>query len=299
MIEIKIINDLEKAKEVWEKLTPQELFYDVWDVRYCFYKLSVCPLYFYTAYDGDEPVALLPLQYNEKKNYLEFLAEELIEDNRPFFKKGYEYLIKDFLAIDFPHPLKIFDLMGEEEIITSLPLEDYVYFIKLEGLKDFNDYLTRDFTNRHRRHSFKSIFKNFEKNHKVEIVYDNFNDLNTLFELNVLSFEKESYLKTEIERQGFLDLVKLPLNWKMITVIVDGVKLAVSLSVVYNGAYLFLISGADVSTIKEAYKYLTKINLELAIKEKAKIFNLSLGDCNWKLHWHPDKSPRYKLEKVD
>ncbi|MFA6513983.1 MAG: GNAT family N-acetyltransferase [Patescibacteria group bacterium] len=297
MIEIKLVQDLEIAKEIWNKLTPAESIYDLWDLRYCFYKNNPQPLYFYVAYDDTEAVALLPLQYNEKKNYLEFLAEFFIEDNRLFFKKGYEYLLPELLKIDFPHPVKIYDLMGEEEIISSLPLEDYVYLADISDCENFSDYLKKAFPNKHRRHNFGAIFKNLEKNYSIQIVKEDFQDMEKLFDLNVKSFGKESYLGTGRERKDFLDLIKLPLEWKLVTVIVDGVKSAVSLSVIYKETYFYMISGADNSLVKDVFKYLTKINLELAIENGAKIFNTSLGDCNWKQYWHFDKSPRYKLEK--
>ncbi len=297
MIDIRLVNDLETAKKIWEKLSLQESLYDLWDVRYCLYKKNPHPFYFYVAYDNEQPVALLPLTYNEKKNYLEFMAESFIEDNRLFFSPGYEYLLADFFKINFPHPVRVYDLMGDSNLITDLPLEDYVYVADVSDCSNFDEYLIKYFPDRHRRHNFKAIFKNLEKRHELKIVYDDFSDLGNLFDLNVKNFAGESYLRTKAERQSFTDLIALELDWSMVTILVDGSKLAISLSVTYQNVYYYFISGADNSEVKDIFKYLTKVNIEQAIEKGVKVFNSSLGDCNWKQYWHFDKLSRYKFEK--
>ncbi len=297
MIEIKLIQDLEKAKEIWNQLSKNETLYDRWDVRYCFYKNAPAPLYFYVAYDGVEPVALLPLQYSPKGNYLEFLAESFIEGNHPFFKSGYEYLLPELFKIDWPHPVQIFDLDGIDEFTSALPLEDYVYYTDVSKFKNFDDYLLHAFPNGRKRYNFKRLFTILEKEHVLEIIRDDFSGLEALMDLNVKNFGDESYLNTKVERQAFFDLLQLPLDWKMMALAVDGHKLAYSLSVIYNQVYYYLIVGSDISEVKDAFKYLTKANMELAINSGAKIFDCSLGDCNWKQYWHLDKKPQYKFEK--
>lgn len=297
MIEIKLIQDLAGAKDVWNKLSKNETLYDRFDVRYCFYQNAPVPLYFYTAYDGEEPVALLPLQYNAKDNYLEFLAEAFIEGNHPFFKPGYEYLLPELFKIDFPHPVQIYDLDGEDKFILDLPLEDYVYYLDLAGIKSFDDYLLRAFPNGRKRYNFKRLFNLLEKEHTLKIIQDDFAGLEALMDLNVKNFGSESYLNTKAERQAFFNLLKLPLAWKMMALEVDGQKLAYSLSVIYNQVYYYLIVGSDISEVKDAFKYLTKVNMETAIKNNCQIFDCSLGDCNWKQYWHLSKKPQYKFEK--
>lgn len=98
MLELRLIQDLEIAQSIWEKLSPQESLYDLWAVRLCFYQNNPQPLFFYTYYENDEPVAVLPLEYNKRKNFLQFLAEDFIEGNKPFFKSGYEYLCRNYLV---------------------------------------------------------------------------------------------------------------------------------------------------------------------------------------------------------
>lgn len=298
MIEIKLVSDLKTAEDLWNKLSPKNNIYDLWNFRYCFYQSDPQPLYFYTAYDDDQPVALLPLQYNQELACLEFFAENFTENNQPFFASGYEYLSQRLFEQDFGKTIKAYDLDGIDEFTCALPLEDHVYFINLAGLGSFDDYLLKAFSDRKKRAKFRRIATLLEEKHEIKTIINDFDDLKLIMDLNVKSFGAESYLNIGKERQPFFDLIKLPLDWRSITVVVDGVKLAGSLSVLYRDTYFYMIAGADMSTIPDVFKYLTKANLELAIASGAKIFNCSLGDCNWKSHWHMDKQPQYKFVKL-
>jgi len=296
MIEIKVINDLETAKELWNELSPNENIYDLWDFRYCFYKYDTQPLYFYTAYDGPRAVALLPLQYNQELDCLEFFAENFMDNNRPFFVSGYEYLTDNLYNQDFPYPAKFYDLDGIDQFTRSLPLEDYIYFIDIHNFKNIEDYFLQAFPNGRKRSHFEKMCT--PKNLDFKVIKNDFNDLEVIMDLSVNRFGEESYLRTEKERQPFYDLLKLPLNWQLVSIAINGRKLASSLSVIYRDTYFYLIGGWDLSEAPNILKYLTKANLELAINNRTKIFNCSVGDCNWKSYWHMDKFAQYKFIKL-
>ena len=298
MIEIRVIKDLAEAKAIWNELSPNETIYDLWDFRYPFYLSNPQEVRFYAAYDENRPVALLPLQYCVGPDILEFFAEDFMDNNRPFFAPGYEYLLPQLFEQNFGKSLKIYDLDGVDEYVKALPIEDYVYFINLAGLNSFDDYLKQAFPDRHKRENFKRLFTLLERDHDIKVIPNNFSDLELIMDLNVKRFGTDSYLNTTKERQAFHDLIKLPLDWRMTTVIVDGVKQAGSLAVVYKNIYYYLVVGSDLSQNPNVFKYLTKLNLESALASQAKIFNCSLGDCNWKSHWHMDKYPQYKFFKI-
>jgi hypothetical protein len=297
MIKKILISDLNEAEKIWRALSPDEMIYDLWDFRFPFYKIYSYPLYFYTVYDDDEPVALLPLQFNKEWGGLEFIAEELAYDNKPFIKAGYEYLIPE-LFNDLNIRTKIFDIAGIDDFTKNLPLEENsVYFYDISEFKDFDYFLLSAFPNGRKRYNFKRLFTNLERDHEVKVVYNNFSDLELLMDFNVKYFGEESYLRTTEERQPFFDLIKLPFNWNMITIEVDGKKLAISLSLIYKDIYYYLIVGSDITEVPDAFKYLTKVNLEEAIKNKAKIFNCALGRGGWKEYWHLEKYPQYEFIK--
>jgi hypothetical protein len=298
MISIKEINDLPEAEALWRALSPNKIIFDEWDFRYCFYKHDPLPLHFLAAYDETELVGLLPLQYSQQFKCLEFFAENFIENNHPFFKPGYEYLSEELLNYNFEYPVKIYDLDGDDDYLSALPVEDYVYYLNLDGLNSFDEYLQKYFSDRRKRAKFRRVSSLLEEAHTIKVNYNDFNDLALIIELNVKNFGDESYLKSAKEYQPFYDLLKLPFAWQVVTITADGVKVAGSLSVLYKGIYYYLIAGADREAVSDIFKYLTRVNLELALKAGANIFNSSLGDCNWKNHWHMDKYPQYKFIKL-
>lgn len=297
MIEIRCLRDIKEAEEVWRALSPQELIFDLWKFRFCFYQFSPKPLYFYTAYDNGEPVALLPLQYGASEDWtgLEFFSEEFSLCLRPFVKPGYEYLIPKLFQ-SLPVSAKFLDLLGVDEFTKSLPIDDYLYYLEIGKFKNFDDYLLSAFPNGRKRYNFKRLFTLLEKEHQVKVVYNDFNDLELLMDLNFKHFGEESYFHSDYERQSFKSLLTLPLDWRMITIVVDGVKLACSLAVIYKKTYYYLIVGSDISEVRDVFKYLTKVNLELALKEGLEIFDLALGNCGWKEFWHPSKTPQYEFD---
>ena len=298
MIKIEVVNDIKEAERLWRLLSPEESIYDLWDLRYCFYKHDVQPLFFYVAYDDGEPVGLLPLQQNlntEVECY-EFFAENFTESNRPFVKPTYEHIIPQLFEAA-PKVTKIYDILGVDEYTRALPIEDYVYRMDISEMHDFDDYLATKFANAKKRSNFKRMFTLMDRDHEVKVVHNNFADLEILMDLNVKHFGEESYLRTDKERQPFRDLLTLPLDIQMITIEVDGEKLAASLAIVHKGIYFYLIIGSDISKIDNVFKYLTKANLELALNRKSKMFNCALGACNWKDYWHLDKQPQYEFIK--
>lgn len=297
MIKKLFINNIIEAEKLWNLLSPKETIYNLWDFRYPFYKVYSYPLYFYTVYDDAEPVALLPLQLNKDWKGLEFIAEELAYDNKPFVKPGYEYLIPE-LFNDLEIRTKIFDIAGIDDFTRNLPLEENsVYFYNITDFNSFDDFLLSAFPNGRKRYNFKRLFSNLERDHEVKVIYNNFSDLELLMDFNVKYFGEESYLRTTKERQPFFDLIKLPFNWNMITIEVDGKKLACSLSLIYKDTYYYLIVGSDITEIPDAFKYLTKVNLEEALKNKVKIFNCALGRGGWKEYWHLKKYPQHEFVK--
>lgn len=302
MIAIREINELNAAKKIWEELSPKKSIFDDWHYRYCFYKYDPCPLHFYVAYEeqnGQEvAVGLMPLQYNKDWGGLEFFAEEPCADNKIFCLPGYGHLIPLFYQ-HLKGAAKFYDIEGDDEFTNKLPIEDYVYYLNVSKLKDFKEYLYQAFPTAKKRNNFERLFRILERDHQVEVLYNNFSDLELLMDLNVKHFGEESYLRTDEERRPFRDLLSLPLDWRMITIVVDGEKLACSLAVIYEGTYFYMIIGSDISKVTDVFKYLTKANLELALKEGVTIFDCALGNCGWKEYWHFDKKPQYEFIKED
>ena len=128
----------------------------------------------------------------------------------------------------------------------------------------------------------------------LEIVFNDFSDLDNLFKLNVGSFAGESYLSQEEERRPWRELIKANFDWRLVSLRRNGETVAASLSVLYNGYYHYLITGVDFAAYPGLGKYLNKVNIEEAIKARARYFDAGLGDCGWKNLWHFDTIAQYE-----
>jgi len=299
MLEFKVITDLETARQLWNELSPGESIFDLWDFRYCFYKHDPYPLYFIAAYESQSNsdanlVGLMPLDRHPKFGY-EFLAEDPCEESRPFVRPGREDLIPQLYEL-VPAPAKFFDITGDDPFTIKLPLEDYKYILPLKSINNFSDFLETRLSAKRRRSFVKEIEALKAQGVTAKISPQSELDLELLFDFNLTNFSEESYLR-EHERAPWRDLIKLPLDWRLVVLEIAGRKQAVSLSALYNGEWHYLITGVNFKEFPGLGKYLTMVNLEMALASGAKIFDAGLGDCGWKKLWHFDEKPQYEFIK--
>jgi len=296
MIEIRVVTDLKQAASLWQEISPRRVVFDDWNFRYGFFKLEPYPLCFRAAYEvsGDqkELVGLMPLvDYPEYGHG--FIAEEPCEENRVFVKPGYDFVIKElYESLNKKEKTQFYDISGEDAYTKSLTLEDYKYVLPLAGFDSFSDFMSTRLSPK-RRHSLEKELQAVT-DLKPVVVANDFADLDKLFELNVGSFVGESYLIKEEERRPWRDLIKEPFNWQLTSLRINSKTVAVSLAVLYNGYWHYLITGVDFKTYPGLGKYLNMINIEKAIAAGANYFDAGLGDCGWKNLWHFDQIPQYE-----
>jgi CelD/BcsL family acetyltransferase involved in cellulose biosynthesis len=304
MIEVRLITDLKEAERFWRALSPNQVIFDDWDFRACFYKYKPYPLRFYVAFeDGSEiseaanepakAIGLLPLQFNEEWGCLEFFAEDPCEENRVFIKPGREEVIPQLYGA-LKETAKFYDISGEDGFTRALAIEDNKYILPLDGLKSFTDYLATRLSPKKQR-NFRSDFRKIEEL-DFKVLSGRNQDLETLFDLNNKNFP-DSYLETASDRQSWQALLDLPFHWEIISLEIEGKIQAVSLAVLYNNIYFYLINGANFRDYPNLGKYLNRLNIEKAIELKAKHLDAGLGDCNWKMAWHFDSKPQYEFIK--
>lgn len=304
MIEIRTVTNLQEAEILWRALSPNEKIFDEWDFRYCFYKHKPYPLYFLAAYEkedlareigGDRPqdnerlVGLLPLEHNPLWNCFDFFAEEHSEESRPFIRPGYDQIIPRLYAA-IAGPVQCDDISGDDEFTRALPIEDYIYFLPLAGLRTWDDYLSARLSakkQRNLRHDIRRI-----EELKPRVFYGRPSDVDAVFTINSSQFS-DSYLHDKVDRDSWRDLLSLNFAWEIIGIEINGVTQAASLSVLYNNIYIYLINGANKRDFPGLGKYLNKINLERAMELGAQSWDAGLGDCSWKKAWHLDTIPQY------
>ncbi|MFA6436869.1 MAG: GNAT family N-acetyltransferase [Candidatus Paceibacterota bacterium] len=289
-LKISRIDKIEEAKKVWQELSPNEIMYDLWDVRYCFYKYFQHPLFFYVGRIGQENIGLLPLQFNAEKGYLDFIGGGYMEDNRIFIKSGYEkYIPKFYEAIEQEAGLD--DIIGEDDFTKKFDILEYKYVADLSGLKNTNDYLSREFSQKSCA-KMKKLLRRIERLYQPKILENNFEDVDQLFELNIRSFGDDSVFSTPHRKEIFRDLLKLDLSFQVLTIIINGKKEAVSLALKYKDIYTYINSGANKKDFPSLGTYLTAKNFEKAISLGTKYLDAGVEDLGWKERWHLKKIPQ-------
>lgn len=304
MIEIKQVVNIKDGEKLWRELSPNKTIFDEWDFRYSFYKYLPLPICFLAAYSSEIAgefkilVGLLPLQKHPKHGF-EFFAEDPCEENHPFIKPGYEYIIPELYNAT-PGPAKAYDISGDDDFTKSLPLEDYKYVLPLAGMQSFSDFLDVRLNSKRRRSLIKEISVAEKRDVIVEIITNPLDlklfALEFLFGFNAVNFGEESYL-LENDRAPWRDLMSLNFNWRMVVLTIAGIIQATSLSVLHNNKWHYLITGVNYNSFPGLGKYLVKVNIEAAITAKAEFFDAGLGDCGWKNLWHFDKISQYNFVK--
>jgi len=294
-IKFEIVKDLSSAQKVWDMLTPRKTIYDEWEFRYCFYKYFKNELFFYTGYKNNELIGVLPLQFNSNDECLEYFGGSVMNDNRVLIKSGYESCIPAFFKT-IKEKAKVEYLVGNDSFISELPIKGYRFILDLSKFGTIEEYIQNYFGSETRRTLRKSFRKIEERN--VEILLNNFEDIELLFEYNIRHFKQEStFASCAYRKETFRDFLKLPYEPVLLTFIIDGEKEAVSFCLKYNNVYESFNTGTRTEEIKNLFAFMIMKNIELALKSNMSSYDALSGDLGWKEKWGFTKIPQYIYEK--
>jgi len=296
-LKLKIITNLNDTKKFWELFSPKKNIYDDWDFRYSYYRFFQYPLFFYILFAADAPVGLLPLQYNTNLKLLEFFGGSYMEDNMIFTITKSDQKSKFYKKYILENILKkarykiILDFMKEDIEGFPFQISDYKYELPLQNISNIDDYLRKYWKSKSRSNLKSQIKKLYQQN--LIITYNNFSDLQYMFELNIKRFGKESTLLLPHRMDFFKEVIK-KFHANLITISINKKIEAVGLSVIYNKIYTGLNSGTNRS-INGLGKFLSLQKIEQAISLGAILYDSRAGDLGWKEAFHFVKRPQYKL----
>lgn len=286
-LDFKVIKDLSRAKDAWKQLSPNETLWDDWDFRYCFYKYYNFELFFYTGELNGEIIGVLPLQFNPETKALEFFGGKYMEENKILIKKGFEKFIPDFYK-QIRKKAALDDISGQDTFTQSLPLHEYKYVYNLSGISTLEEFIDKYFDPDSRKKKRRLLKE------AAEIIYNNFADLELMFELNLKNFGQESSFNWPFRKEIFRDLVKLNFEPILFTAIIEGKKEAVAVAIKYKDKFVSLNSGVNSDSFPWLEKYLILKKVAKAIELKCRIFDACVGNCGWKENWHLEKIPQFK-----
>lgn len=290
---IKRIRSFQRAARIWDHVSPSRDLFDSWEYRAQYYLFSPYPLFFYTAFFESRPVALLPLQWNEELQALEFFGGKRFSYNDILVLPGHDEAIPEILKsvekkAQFAYMRKPLSGLAHAQMLVPQ------YRLTLNGITSLQDYLDTFWHGKHRKQLKRSVRQFEEQN--LEVCPGTEADLDLLMTLNIQRFGERSNF-TNPHRKEYLRKLMKVYDVKILTVSVNGVKVAVSYAILFDKGYYGITSGAD-NSIPFLRKYLMLQKIEEAIGCGAAFYDAGRRDFGWKEQFKFQKTYFYSWHGI-
>lgn len=306
MFKVSICRDLEKCRELWERLWPRECLFDLWAVRDCFAKNYGHLPEFYVAEKDGRIVGMLPLSWIEETQRYSFFPGELwqgktwLEQNKivSSLPAAAEALLEH---VSRPMHLRyllsayssdLFSGKGEYDCVLD---ETGYLFIPARYDYAFDRYM-EEFSNRSRKKLKREL--NPIEARGLSYRFDHLPDLEKLFEMNLSSFKEYSYFYDGRFLRSFEALavwLKAHGMLRITTLLLGEEAVAVDMGAVWNSQYTVLAGGTN-SEFPGVAKIINFHHLNRACLERFARVDFLCGDFGWKDLFHLQPRPLYLIE---
>lgn len=300
MLNIRVCEDLQEAREIWRRHWPQDGFFDLWPVRARFQEQFRREPYFIVAEHNGKMEGLLALSWIEEENtYGHFPGETC---------QGKTWLEQNKILFKDPDVFR--------ELVNPLPESVYIRYLTRKSLPQDQPILTVDelgylFYPRQHGCCFQSYWDRFSgKSRKklrrelalleaqgIAYRYNCSSDVTWMFRKNLNNFGERSYFSDPRFLTAFENLVAwLQANnmLRVTTVTVGGKIAAVDIGAIWRLTYTVL-AGATDSDFPGIAKLINFHHMEWACRERLEVVDFLCGDFGWKERFHLERRPLYKL----
>jgi len=305
-LKVRVHSVIDDCYELWEKFSPNNSVFDLWDLRHSWYQGYQYVPYFYTIYEGKKPLATLPLWFDEEKREYQWFGSYYMEDNI-FFSKD-EKLV-DLLFKVLPRPINInaIDLKNSKigkQFLSSLSLDDPKNIKNINGFKSIEE-LLKTLDKKSRYHLKSDYNKILSLNPKIIITdIDKENLFEVLVKKNIERFDDcideddKSDFKDSKRKKAFYEMVKNTGKYqvKFVEVFVQNYLAAIDFIVTYKNIYYTFRGANDISRFKGIGNFMVYVEFEDAIKNNYKQVDCLQVDYGWK-HRFFDQKELFKLEE--
>jgi hypothetical protein len=297
---LKVYEDLEEARRLWQRHWPQRCLFDLWPVRACFQSQFDFSPFFLVATDGGEFRGMLALSRIDEEDYFGHFPGEIWQGNT--WIEQNKILANDpevlkILLEHIPAAVRIRYLTEDSyplgEACAGIDETGYLFFPKEYGYS-YQDYL-QCFSGKSRK-KIRSELKPLLAA-GVSYRYDRLADADHLFRLNLERYKETSYFKDSRFLRSFERLVSWLHANKMLrltTVLIDGRIGAVDVGAVWNSTYTVLAGGTH-PDFPGIAKLINFHHIEWACHERFSEVDFLCGDFNWKKRFHLTPRPLYKI----
>lgn len=286
-LKVKVHSDLEICYLLWEKFSPNNSLFNLWEFRYAWHQGFSYKAYFYTLYLGKKPVATLPLWFNEKDKRYEWFGGTWPEDN--YFFTNDERFIPLLLKIA-PSPIFlnaiVKETIKEKEVYNYLKEDAPKYILDLKGVRNIKEILIR--LNKKSRHHLRYYLKNFlEMKPKIELIEgDQSNNLPELLRLSIIDFERKDiseYRKKE-RMKTFEMIYKNQGRYKTLTffIRIQNHLAVYDIVGIYKKNFYILTGASDLQRFPGSGVFVTYLELEEAVRQEMGLVDCMQEDYRWK-----------------
>lgn len=282
---VKVYSQIEDCYKVWEKFSPKESLFDLWEFRYCWYMGYQHKPYFYSLIYKNQVLGFIPLWYDPIKKRYEWFGSDWMEDNKFFVidEKFIPLLIKIL-----PKPYYLNAILPKYNNLDFFASDEAKYIYFLDKIKSFDQFLFQlDKKNRH--HLKRDYLKILQLDPKIIIDEDSKID-------NLLLLKKLSQQRFDGFYRDWSDFIILQrfnvykriisqdgvFKSKFIKVFIQNKLAAIDLIITYKDRYYPLKGANDVERFDGIGNFMNYLEFKNAIDEGYKIIDCLQGNYNWK-----------------
>lgn len=301
MTDIKIYNDTEECKRLWNKLWPVNCLFDLWPIRSCFHNSFNRPLSFHVFEKNGVPRGMIALCKIEKENIFGHFPGETW--------KGKTWLEQNKIIADRPETAL--------ELLSSIPCNTHIRYLNHDSY-----FLTRGFINEDEtgylffpkkyHYSFHTYLQEFSSRSRKKlnaeisklearnatIQHNRLIDADHFFKMNIDAFGKDSYFSDPQFLTAFEKLISFLEKTGMLritTILIDKKIAAVDIGAIWKKTYTLLAGGTN-PEFPGVAKMINLHHINWACSQKLELVDFLCGDFNWKKRFHLTPRPLYELK---
>jgi len=305
MIHMRVEEDFEACRNIWERIRPMSNLFDLWPVRICFATSFGRHPYFIVAEEKGRITGLLPLSRTDDPNLFGFFPGELwsgktwLEQNR--ITAAAPHVARMLLA-HIPGGAHLRYMPAGALFPESMNVEqDEIGYLFLPGryAYDFNGYM-QEFSAKSRKKLGRE--QDALASSGVSWRYDRFADVDHFFRMNLESFGGRSYFNDPRFQKSFEKLIAWLSAADMLritAVLIGGRIAAVDVGAVLTTppgrtVYTVLAGGTD-PAFSGVAKMINFHHIAWACRMQVDEVDFLCGNFGWKERFHLTPRPLYQL----
>ena len=300
MERIRICDDLEECRLLWQEALRDDSVFQLWEIRNCFQETFHRAPCFIVREDADGVSGLLPLSRIDETGTLAFFpgetwhGETWLERNRIVARSP-----EVFEALLEAVPAGAHIRYVEKECVPRWSTEAAIDEIGYLFLPERHSFSFQEYLSGFSRKTLKRLQRepNILRKYGVTFRFNVRRDIDEMFRMNLEAFGEDSYFHDERFHGGFERLIaELDRrgSLRVTTVLVAGAIAAVDVGAVWRNAYTVLAGGTN-RNFPGVAKLINFHHLEIACRERFDSVDFLCGDFGWKRRFRLEARPLYQI----